>query len=525
MLLRAMMLALVLGLFFSCENGEVKRIEMDNQIALSLFADTIKIGELLNSLDSTASSFLRVSEEGEMFIYFADTVKNAVKASDIMGGLQDISFSVGSDVELPTVPPSPTPIPMELPFDDFVSIPFEYEGYEISSVVLSSGRLHLNLTTDLSQISTIKLSTEDIRMQDGSSFEVTMNLAQSGSDSFDIDLTECEITPANNAITFSALLVVTLSDQGIGGVYEFDLNGGISDVEFKSIDGAIQNTRFDFIGSHEFQLNFPNLSGDLKIATPEFSVKYVNTFGFSADGFIDSLYLTDANGNDYSMIKDWNEVELSLQPTAYDYGLITDLDEELIDEIDILKDYSTITFNGNIVMGCEDVSGSMIADDSHIDIIADFALPLKFNIENLLYTYTMPFNLSLGMDTVSEDGSSFNVESVFDELEFKFVFENALPVQIKPQMYMLQNGTVIDSLFNCDACVHGYFGGDLVEDIITVSVVEEKLDNVQLADQLMMKIYFSSFGNTVMINTNDYFNLRIGLKTKTSEINMEDLNF
>ena len=92
-------------------------------------------------------------------------------------------------------------------------------------------------------------------------------------------------------------------------------------------------------------------------------------------------------------------------------------------------------------------------------------------------------------------------------------------------MYMLQNGTVIDSLFNCDACVHGYFGGDLVEDIITVSVVEEKLDNVQLADQLMMKIYFSSFGNTVMINTNDYFNLRIGLKTKTSEINMEDLNF
>ena len=328
MSLRAIMIALVLGLFFSCDN-DVKRIEVDNQFALSLFADTIRIGELLNSLDTTVSTFLRVTEEGEMFVYFADSVKNAVKASDIMSGLQDISFSAGTEIELPTVPPSPTPVPMEVPFDDFASIPFEFEGYEINSVVLNSGRMYLSLSTDLSQISTIKLSTDDIRMYDGSSFEVTMNLAQSGSDSFDIDLTECEITPANNAITFSALIVVTLSDQGLGGAYKFEINGGISDVNFKSIDGVIQDTRFDFIGSHEFQLNFPNLSGDLKLATPEFSVKYVNSFGFSAEGFVDSLYLTDTDGNDYSMIKDWNEVELSLQPTGNDYGLITDLDEEI----------------------------------------------------------------------------------------------------------------------------------------------------------------------------------------------------
>ena len=524
MLFRAMMMALVLGLFFSCDNDGVKRIEVDNQIALSLFADTVRMGDLLNSLDSTVSNFLRVTEEGEMFIYFADSVKNAVKASDIMSGLQDLSFSAGSEMELPTIPPSPVPVPMEFPFDDFASIPFEYEGYEINSVVLSSGRLYLNLSTNLTLINTIKLSTNNIRMQDGNDMEITVDLAQGGNSVIDIDLTDCSIIPSNNAITFSALVVVTLSDQGIGGVYNFNLNGNISDVEFKSIDGAIQDTRFDFIGSHEFQINFPNLSGDLKIATPEFSVKYVNSFGFSADGFIDSLYLTDVYGNNYSMIKDWNEVELSLESTGSSYGMITDLDEELVDEIDILKDYSTITFNGNIVMGCDDVSGSMIDENSHIDIIADFALPLEFNIEDLLYTYTLPFNLSLSLDTV-ENESSFGVENVFDELEFKFVFENALPVQIIPQMYMLQNGAVIDSLFDSDALIHGNFGGELVEDIVTITIAENKLHNAQLADQLLMKVRFSSLGNTVSINTNDYFNLRIGLKTRTSEINMEGLNF
>ena len=525
MLLRAMMMALVLGLFFSCDNDGVKRIEVDNQIALSLFADTVRMGDLLNSLDSTASSFLRVSEEGEMFIYFVDSVKNAVHASDIMSGLQDFSFSAGSEIELPTIPPSPVPVPMELPFDDFASIPFEYEGYEINSVVLSSGRLYLNLSTNLSLINTVKLSTNDIRMQDGSGLEVTVDLTQGGNSVIDIDLTNCEVVPLNNAITFSALVVVTLSDQGLGGVYNFDLNGNISDVEFNSLDGAIQDTRFDFIGSHEFQINFPNLSGDLKIATPEFSVKYVNSFGFSADGFIDSLYLTDSNGNDYSMIKDWNEVELSLESTGNSYGLITDLDEELVDEIDILKDYSTITFNGNIVMGCDNVSGSMIDENSHIDVIADFALPLEFNIEDLLYTYAMPFNLSLSLDSAENEQSSFGVENVFDELEFKFVFENALPVQIIPQMYMLQNGAVIDSLFSNNAFIHGNFGGELIEDIVTVTIAENKLHNAQLADQLLMKVRFSSLGNTVSINTNDYFNLRIGLKTRTSEINMEGLNF
>lgn len=524
-LLRALSVTLVLCMFFSCNKDGVKRIEVDNQIAMSLFADTVRMGELLSSLDSVTSGFVKISEDGGIFIYFADSVKDAVVASDILGGLDDILFETGDSFELPNIPPSPVPVPMELPFDDFVSIPFEYEGYAINNVKLSSGRLYLNLSTNFSLVETIKLNTDEIIMQDGSSLELTIDLTQGGNSVVDIDLTDCEIAPVGNEITFSAVISLTLSDQGLGGIYNFDLSGGITDVNFKSIDGGIQDTRFDFIGSHEFQLSFPNLSGDLKIATPEFSVKYVNTFGFNADGFIDSLYLTDKYSNDYTMIKDWNDVELSLHSTGDSYGLIDDLDDELVDEIDLLMEYSSITFNGNIVLGCEDLSGNMINEDSHIDIIADFALPLEFNIEDLIYTYTMPFNLSLSLDTVEKDQSSFNVENVFDELEFKFVFENALPVQIEPQMYLLQNGTVIDSLFNGNACIHGYFGGEIVEDVVTINVAEEKLHNVQLADQMLMKVHFSSLGNTVMINTNDFFNLRIGLKTKTSEINMEGLNF
>ena len=172
-------------------------------------------------------------------------------------------------------------------------------------------------------------------------------------------------------------------------------------------------------------------------------------------------------------------------------------------------------------MGSENVSSDMITDDSHIDVIADLALPLEFNIDNLAYVDTLDFSLDLGSE--NEDG--FHVEDVFDELEFKFVFENDLPIEIKPQMYIMENGAVIDSLFDGAACIHGNFDGQLVEDVIVVKVVDEKLQNVQLADKLLLNIRLSSHGNNVVINANDFFNLRIGLKTKTTEIYTEDLNF
>lgn len=519
---RTLVVVFLVTFICSCKKNDIKKIDIDNQFALSLFSDTIRIGDLLDGMDSTVSQFIRVNESGNIYAYYSDSVNNAVVAQDILGNLNDVSFESSSEFELPTVPPSPIEIPLELPFENLFSIPFEYEGYEITSVVLKSGVINLNINTDLNIIEELTLMTDEIKMNNGDNFKLVINLGSDAAFSTDIDLTNCTIIPVNNNVAFSVMIKATVpANQSYGGLYNFDINGSITDLEFKSIDGAIEDSRFDFEGTHDFRLNFPNLFGDLKIATPEFSIKYVNSFGFEAQGYIDSLFLTDANGVMTSLIKDWNEVDILLHSTGSACDSITDLDDELVDEINLLQDYKSITFNGNIIMGCDEVSGNMIADDSHIDIIADLALPLEFNIDNLAYIDTLDFNLEIG----SEDEEGFHVEDVFDELEFKFVFENELPIEIRPQMYVMQNGAVIDSLFDGDACIHGNFDGIMAEDIIVVKVVDEKLHNIQLADQLLLNIRFSSHGNNVVINANDYFNLRIGLKTKTTEIYTEDLNF
>ena len=574
---RVLLLTLVFAMFFSCANNDVDKVNVDNQFAVSLFSGTVKVGDLLGGIGPGLSEYIQVSENGRIYAYYADSVENAVVATNILSGIQDVTFQTSGEFEIPEIPAISIPDIPEIPdveipdieipdidipgildsldipdvpgipdlpenpeipdmpeisidsvvvltFNDFVSIPFEYDGYEINFVELKNGRLYLNLSTSLSQIKNVVLSTDNIRLGDGSSLELVLDFTQGQKQYIDLDLTNCVIAPENKNITFSAILSLDISlDQGLeGGLYTVDLNGGIMDVEFKTIDGKINDFVFDFIGSHDFDFSIPNMSGALKIATPDFSIKYINTFGFKANGTIDSLYLSDSNGNVTSLIKDGERVELFLHPTGESYDSISELDEKLVDEINILQGFNQLTFNGDIILSCDDVTENMITDESHIDIIADLAIPLEFEMENLSYVNKFDFNLDFDSE---ENSETMQLGNIFDELEFKLVFNNTIPVQIRPQLYVLENGNVIDSLFDNKACIHGKFDNSIPEDILIVKVTGKKLENVQLADQLMLDITLSTEGERIVLNTNDYFDIRIGLKTKVSEINLSELNF
>lgn len=510
-------------LAFSCKKNDIKKIEIDNQFAISLFSDTVKISNLLNNLDSVSSKYIKVKEDGSIYAYFADSIKDVVVAQDIMGNFEDLNFESQNEFELPTIPASPEPVSIDFPLDDIFSIPFQYDGYEIYSVILKSGKINLNLSSNLNIVDELSLSTDNIKMSDGSSYNLTVNFSDNAPQNIELDLTNCTIIPENGSIVFSIMLGITISDEGIGGLYHFDLSGSVSDIELESLDGYIQDIKYQFSGTEDFNIYIPNLYGDLSVATPEFGIKYTNSFGFAASGYIDSLYFTDVYNNKIELIKDWQQVELMLHSTGNSYDSITNLDNYMIDMIDLLHHYESVSFNGYVTMGCDDLADNMISSDSHIDIIADMQLPIELNIDNLSYIDTLDFNLNLASEENAEDG--FHVEDVFDELEFKFVFENKLPLQIKPQLYMMENGYIIDSLFDGDSYIHGNFDGNMVKDVILISLVEDKLMNIQLADQLLLDVEFSSHANDVVINSNDYFNLRIGLKTKTSEIYVDDLDF
>ena len=68
LLIRVLSLALIVSLVFSCRKQNVKQVNIDNQFAISIFSDTIKIGDLLNNMDSTVSGARRRARNAGPFI-------------------------------------------------------------------------------------------------------------------------------------------------------------------------------------------------------------------------------------------------------------------------------------------------------------------------------------------------------------------------------------------------------------------------------------------------------------------------
>lgn len=295
------------------------------------------------------------------------------------------------------------------------------------------------------------------------------------------------------------------------------LSDTISDIVV-SEDVLSGNTKFDFVGTEEIYVGFPNLSGNLDVIKPELKLSYINTFDFEAMGVIDSAFLTNVTSDKISLIKDWNTIERPLPPTGNTSAELTGVENYIVDEISLLEDYRAISFNGNININSDDVDYDAIEDNSHIDIIAQINLPLDFVIDSLVFDNTYDFDLNFDDNNNSQN---INISGGFDEIQFRFTFVNTLPIQVKPQLYLVQNDVVIDSMFVDDFYVHAGSIDNPTENVAIISFVNEKLQNIQQADHVLLNVGLTSLGNNVSINADDYFFLRVGMTTKTSEINID----
>ena len=316
--------------------------------------------------------------------------------------------------------------------------------------------------------------------------------------------------------------LLTMVDSTTLEYFKIDEYGEISLFFSDTINDAISSedvlsgmTKFDFIDTKEISVNFPNLSGNLEIIEPELSFKYINTFDFEATGVIDSVFFTNASGNKISLLENWTTIERPLPPTGNTSAELTNIDDYVVDNFNLLDDYRKVTFNGNINFDADDVDYNTIAEDSHLDFITEISLPLEFVIENLIFNNIYDFSIEADDD---ENSEGINLDGDFDEIEFKFVCVNTLPIQVKPQIYIVQDNTVVDSLFVEDSYIHAGSAENPTEDVIIVKVVDDKLQKIREADQVMLNVGLTSLGNNVVLNADDYFFLRVGMTTKTSEI-------
>lgn len=500
----AILVVLVAMTTTSCKKQSVKKIAVDNQFAILIFNDTVTIRDLLNDMDSTCNSWLRVRNDS-IFAYYADSVNGVLRASDMLDAdLEDIDFTTTTTFTMPSFDPTHNHDTI-IDVNKFMTIPFNYDGFNIDSVLLRHGLMSFDFTVMpvISCLKRIELYSNELYSPSGEPLVIPIDYSSRGQT---INLADYRVIPEQDTVAFGARITLHV-DSGVypGGVYECAASGGLINVGFKTVYALVTKT-LDSIFNDQTPIDFGinGLSGSAQLPIPTIHVTYRNTFGMMADGDITKLQFFNAKTGLTTDLLVSDHVDVDLYQT---YGQYRHFKVEgFTNQIDALAGYTRLDFNGQVTMAMagEHIS---ISDTSSIDVIADIEMPLSFKLTDLRY-----------IDTISiKFGDGVELPDYFDEIEFFIDYDNKVPLQVQLQGLFMRNGFVIDSLFNDGGTV-------LYDEPSTVSCVitDRKLTNVMRSDQMIMRLGVNTDfqDDPVLIRESNTIALRMRMLTKTSEINI-----
>lgn len=495
----------------SCKKKNVKKIEVDNQFAIALFDGTISLKDMLKDMDSTTAKWLRVRNDS-LFAYYADTANNVLKASDLLGDIEDTDFTTVTDFSLPPIN-GETETDTTLFSENFTEIPFEYDGFDIEEVIIRGGVFSFNVVIDpiLPMLKKIVIFSEQLVSQDNDPLMITIDYDKSNTV---VDLSGYKIRPnQEKKVTFSSYITFHYDpSMGFtGGAYTCTLRGGITNMKFKTVYAIVTKPLDSVIdNSQPIDFGISGLSGSATIPIPRIALTYRNTFGLHADCDITKFEFTN-NAGPFNLLAA-EQVDVDVLPTNGEYYDF--IVNGLSPQIDALAGWNRLDFTSNVSLALPGDHIS-ISDTSSVDVIANVEMPLSFSIDDLNYLDTI--KVSFGKDV--------NIQNYLDEIQFTIDYNNQIPVNVEMQGLFLKNNRVIDSLFA---------GGDTLlfntpSQSIDCRITDSKLNNVMRATKMILRLRLTTRfdetqpAETVILKESDFLYLRMKMRTKTSEINIDDI--
>ncbi len=549
-----MMAVAVLSCFsLSCGKDDVTKIKTDNSFAIALLVDdTVNSCDILDEIDPEWNKTIFIDENDELYyVYVSDTLKDVISGRKLLGEVEDIDINVSEmirfpEIEIPeevyairdiiasgAVPPVSYEYKIDttLMIPDFPGLPFAVEFFSINKTMLREGFLNLNISAEGIDDNVLQcqfvLTSADI-VTEGGTFEITAVNHENVS----VNMKDCTITPDNGVLGLNSCVRImvpsvifgpnTTLDQidgyiqaveMIGGRHNVSMNGKFGNVKLKFVEGIL-NIPYVRYGNVVEDLDFSlgSLTGDLNVNTPDVLVKYVNSFGFGTHAAIDTMTLRTKQGDDIDVMKT-DEISFNVdQSSSYNQ---LDISGEVIDYIDVMQDYDKFIYSGRLSVINEDAVG--VYEDSHIDIATVINVKLGMKINELIYIDTLDVDFSDMNDDVTV------MENV-DEVDFKFALKNNLPFAVDFQAYLLKNGNITDSLFDAsNSLITSSYGHGPVEKENVVVITDERLDKLVEADHLMYRCKAMTSGREVVLKSTDFIVIGIGLMTKTTEVDIDDL--
>lgn len=494
--------ALIASVTASCKKQEVKKIAIDNHFAIALFNDTISVRDLLNDLDSTCNSWLRVRNDS-IFAYYADSVNGVLRASDLLDSrIEDLDFTTNTEFTMPEFDPTNNHDTV-IGVDKFMAMPFNFDGFNIDSVLLRKGMMSFDFEVQppIEQMRRIEIFSNQLISPDGEPLLISIDYNKGR---YSLNLADYRVIPEEDTVSFGARITLHV-DSGVypGGDYECALTGGLTNVGFKTVY-ALVTKPLDSIFSDQTAIDFGinGLSGSAFLPVPRIHVTYRNTFGMMADGDITKLDFYNSRTGLITDLLAADHVDVDIYPTngLYRHFTMTGF----TDQIDALAGYTRLDFDGSVVMAMPGDHIS-VSDTSSVDVIADIEMPFSFKITDLRYTDTVNINF----------GEDVNIENYFDEIKFFVDYDNKIPLEVQMQGLFMRDGHVVDSLFDN--------GGTILYNepaTVTTVVNDRKLRHVMKSDQMILRLGVNTDfqDDPVLIRESNTIALRLRMLTKTSEI-------
>lgn len=325
---------------------------------------------------------------------------------------------------------------------------------------------------------------------------------------------------------FDIIYEAYLESTGERVVFDGSGSGiGITGLEFSYIEGYWGQEILDLARDTieiEFFENW--VQGDVRFENPRIDIAVDNSFGFPVRSQVNLMKIQTVDGGEVDLVSQY-----------IDNGI--DFDYPPIDKIGELRTtvFSFDTTNSNVV---EVLNSGPVNVDYDVDAVSnpDMIQELGFMTDSSYFkvqvSVELPFRGSVN-DFKATDTYDINFEgySKVEEIEFKMVAENAIPLGIDIQLFFADaDGNKIDSLYTTEENIlapapvgaNGKATGEVSEKITFATIDAEKFERIREAKKLILVGLFftpdASLNNApiVSLESMQEVNIRMGMRVKTN---------
>ena len=461
-------------LFLTCKKREkldLSTIQTYHHLAIPLVNAQIGIEELLKK--DTGGLVTTNPQTGEILLAYESSAMS-IDASEIID-VTDQTFSA-------SVSPGSIPIiPIGVSQDTIISINQSFavpNSEELDSIDFSSGVFNYSITNNLrhevevtikipslvSKSSPISLpiSYSDLTIVDSIGHPTgNVKTGQTALSNYILDLTKGNL--GYNQIVVEFIVRINGSGASVSASEDLNIVLSMNGLEFARIDGDLKYQKFD-LGSSPVTLSIFNISDgafDFSLTNPKIEHTIVNSFGFSANMGMDSMYYEDLAGIKIDDIK-YDSTGLSPQIAPFYFPTIQQ-------PTNAFDSATTLIFMDNTNSSISDLinatpktiiskpfvevnpdqtasNNNYILSSSKISVSTEISLPLEGYAEGWIMRDTIPFNAKVD--------ELFSSETSIDSAIIKFTTTNYFPLDVKIDLILLDStSTTIDTIADSELII------------------------------------------------------------------------